>query len=451
MREPALRDHLATERSEAIRTLLAHPIIDAADDPDAFRLVVRNGSWLTDYFEAACGWALAVDPAAGYARLAKRPSGTVDVTRPLRRTRGQAVSFDRRRYQLLCLVCAELVRRPVTTVGLLADAVAPTASLDTGRRGERSAFVDALLVLRSWGALRATSGDLESFVDDERANALLHGDTSRLHRLIVSTTAPSTLPAATDAVAAAERLLAEPRYGALGVAFDAVGDGSVVVEEGSSDGTTGGGPGPGAASAGDDGPAERGAASDDIRHRWARHRLARRLLDDPVVYFDDLDPLEMDYASSLGGRRWLRQRISEAGLELEERAEGLLAIDPDAIATDIRFPAPLGNAHQLALLLADRLIETDGRGIRHLRRLDPDQLETEVRLVLDRFPGWARRARDEGGSARLTRQAVDLLEAFGLVRLEEDGAVVGRPALARYRTGAPVVRASPTTPTLWEE
>ena len=44
-------------------------------------------------------------------------------------------------------VAAELVRTPVTTVGLLARAVTADAGLDTSRRTERSAFVDALLVL----------------------------------------------------------------------------------------------------------------------------------------------------------------------------------------------------------------------------------------------------------------------------------------------------------------
>ena len=148
-----LDDHLASERSVAARSLLANPLLDAGNDADAFRSVVRHARWLTEFFEQTCGWALTVDAASGFARLAKR-AVEVDVTRPLRRARGDEAPFDRRRYELLCLVCAELVRHPVTTVGLLASAMVGATGLDTGRYSERAAFVDTLRALRSWGALR---------------------------------------------------------------------------------------------------------------------------------------------------------------------------------------------------------------------------------------------------------------------------------------------------------
>jgi uncharacterized protein (TIGR02678 family) len=409
--ESALAEHLQSERALAVRSLLAAPLIDSDDDPYTFRLITRHAPWLTDYFETTCGWAVTVDPASGYARLAKRATAGPDSTRPLHRTRGQASPFDRRRYQLLCLVCAELVRRPVTTIGLLASAITAAAGLQTGRYGERSAFVDALLVLRSWGALRATCGEVEAFLDNEQSNAILTADTARLHRLMVSATAASMLPGGLDCADAVAALLAEPRY------RSAI-DGGV------------------------------GAMSDEARNRWARHRLARRLLDGPVVYYDELSAAESDYVASLSGKRWLRQRIQEAGMELEERAEGMLAVDPEGIATDTRFPAPAGNAHQLALLLVDRLIETAASGERRLGRLEPDQLTAEVAKIFDRFPGWARGQREEGGPERLAREAVDLLVSFGLAQREPDGSVMARPALARYRTAEPVVS---TGPSLWEE
>ena len=411
MPDLALEEHLASERSVAVRTLLAHPVVDSGNDPDTFRQIARHAPWLAEYFETACGWVLTVDPASGYARLAKRAPAGPDVTRPLRRTRGQSAPFDRRRYQLLCLICAELVRHPVTTVGLLASAVASTAGLETGKYGERAAFVDALLGLGSWGALRVEGGEVEAFLDSDRANAILSADTAQLHRLIVSAVAPSTVPGDVGFTEAVERLLAEPRY----------------------------------QSAPDGEPSE---MSDEARNRRARHLLGRRLLDDPVVYYDDLSGIEIDYASSPSGKRWLRQRAREAGLELEERAEGMLAVDTDGVATDMRFPAPAGNAHQLALLLADRLIETTPSGKRRLTRLDPDQLQAEVAAIMARYPGWARGQREEGGPERLAREAVDLLLSFGLAVRQPDGSVVARPALARYRTGEPVVSSAPT---LWED
>lgn len=412
MGDTALAEHLAAERSRAVRSLLAEPLLDAEAHPDEFRLVARHASWLVDYFEKTCGWSLTVDAASGFARLSKR-AVEVDVSRPLRRTRGGSAPFDRRRYQLLCLVCAELVRHPVTTVGLLAAAVAADATLDTSRQSERAAFVDALRALIGWGAVRATTGEVEEFVDRERANALLNADTARLHRLLVCAAAPSSLPDSLDVEDVTARLLSEPRYGAA-----------------SDDDAAGGG-------------------GEEARNRWARHRLGRRLLDDPVLYVDDLTVVERTYLASPSGRRWVRDRAQEAGFELEERAEGVVAVDPEPIATDRQFPAPLGNVHQLALLLVDRLVVTGTNGRRTLGRLTPAQLRREVETVLARFRGWAKGQRDDGGPDRLAREAVDLLVSFGLARVEADGTVVALPALARYRGGEP--RVTGMSSTLFEE
>lgn len=410
MAESLLTENLAAERATAVRTLLGQPLLDAQADPGAFRLVARHGEWLRDWFEKACGWAVTVDPAGGWARLAKRAT-TVDVSRPLRRTRGSAAPFDRRRYQLLCLISAELVRHPDTTIGLLAGAVTTEAGLDTARHGERAAFVDALRALMSWGVLRASGDDVDAYVGSERHNALLTADTARLHRLLASAAAPSALPGELTTDQAAQRLLDEPRYGA------ATGD--------EADGTAG----------------------DEARLKWARHALARRLLDDPAVHLDDLTDAEAGYLATPGGRKWLRDRLGEAGFELEERAEGLVAVDADSLATDRHFPAPLGNAHQLALLVADRLVPTDAAGRRSLGRLTATQLAAAVDAELAAHPGWARGSRDDGGPERLAAEAVELLAAFGLVAVHPDGAVEARPALARYRVGDPVV--SSRTPNLF--
>lgn len=392
MAEPALAAHLAEERSLAIRHLLATPLVDIDADPDAFRLVARHQGDLTEWFDATCGWTLAVDVAAGFARLAKR-AAEVDASRPLNRTRGLRQPFDRRRYQLLCLVCAELVKHPVTTIGILAGAV---GGLDTSRHAERAAFVDALRALVAWGALRTSGGEVDSFLVSDRGNAMLMADTARLHRLITSATAPSALADGLDADAAIDALLREPRYG--------------------------------------EAPTDPEAADPDQRMRWVRHTLARRLLDDPVTYFDDLSPAEIDYVSTPSGRKWLRDKVADAGFELEERAEGLLAVDPEGIATDRHFPAPAGNAHQLALLLLDRLAQPPGA-------LEPRALRREVDGVLERFPGWARSHREGDGPDRLAEEAVDLLVEFGLAAREAEGRVVARPALSRYRCGEPTVSA----------
>lgn len=412
MADGALRDHLAVERSVGVRQLLATPLIDADRDKDTFRLVVRHAQWLIDYFEQTCGWSLTVDSGAGFARLAKRSApSAADVdpvsaaragpggSRPLLRPRGDHDPFDRRRYELLCLVCAELVRHPVTTVGLLASSITAGAALDTSRYGERTAFVDVLRVLAGWGVLRVTAGDVDAFVDNSKANAILTADTARLHRLLVSAVAASSLPDDGSVPAAIERLADEPRYSGM--------------------------------------TADPASAGDEARSRWARHMLGRRLLDDPVLYHDELSEVERSYAASISGRRWLRERLEAGGFELEERSEGLVAVDPDAIATDLRFPGPFGNAHQLALLLADRLMATGTAGQRTTLTRSRAELAADVAGIFAEFPGWARGNREGDGPERLTDDALDLLAGFGLIRREPDGAVQARPALARYRITEP--------------
>ena len=412
-----LADELSRARAEAVRTLLARPLLDQAADRQAFALIAQHRGWLTQWFDDTCGWRLHVDVRDGVARLHKRtnrPDPTRPVVRP-RRSRSAQRPFDRRRYQLLCLICADLVRRPATTISLLAAEIESVTLADptldafepAERQTERRAFVDALKLLAGWGVLRTSGGDLAEFVTDPEANAIVEVDQSRLHQLLASATAPSTLveeleDAATDTGDVqddpATRLAEEPRYGA------AVHDDP--------------------------------DADEQQRNRWRRHSLARRLLDDPVVHLDELTDGQRDYLTSQAGRQWLRSRVAEAGFVLEERAEGWAAVDPDAIATDRVFPAPGDNVKQAALLLLDRLVEHDEAGERRLVPRTRDDLEQHVLGLLDRYKGWARQAREGDGPARLTADALRLLAELGLVTVDGDH-VAPRPMLARYTTKAP--------------
>jgi uncharacterized protein (TIGR02678 family) len=414
VRSDVLASDLAAERSRAVRLLLRHPLLDAQARPDGFREVVRHHDWLVEWFDDTCGWQLVVDIGAGFARLAKRAQGgRVDTSRPLQRSRGTRQPYDRRRYQLLCLAAAELVQHPITTIGLLARAIAADASLDTSRHRERVALVDVLRTLIEWSALRTTAGELDDFVTSEEANALLHADTTRLHRMLVTTVAPSSLSDETTSGSAIVFLGAEPRYGPRT-------DGLPVAFEG----------------------------SDERRLRRVRHMLGRRLVDDPVIYFDELGDDELAYLDNPAGRQWLRARAADAGFELEERTEGLLAVDPEMLATDMQFPGPHGNAHQLALLLVDALLG-ESSGDRRSVELMSTEIERRVDSVFDRFPNWARSQRDPEGRRALTAYAIDLLEAFGLARRTPAGGLVGRPAIARYRVGEPITTSA--APSLFDQ
>jgi uncharacterized protein (TIGR02678 family) len=408
VRSDVLASDLAAERSRAIRRLLRNPLFDVDVDSEGFHEIVRHHDWLVRWFDDTCGWQLVVDVGAGFARLSKRArAGRIDTSRPLQRSRGARQPYDRRRYQILCLACAELVQHPVTTIGMLARAIAVDAGLDTSRHRERVALVDVLRTLMEWSALRTTAGELDDFVASEEANALLHADTTRLQLMLVTTVAPSSLPDDTGPGAAVVLLGAEPRYG-RGTA----GSPSVVEED------------------------------DTRRLRRVRHMLGRRLVDDPVTHFDELDHDELEYLDNPAGRQWFRARASEAGFELEERADGLLAVDPEALATDLRFPGPHGNAHQLALLLADALVGPPSAD-RQPTELSSTAIDAVVDAVFERHPKWARSQRDAEGRRALAADAVDLLAAFGLARRTPAGGLVARPAIARYRVGAPVTRAVP--------
>lgn len=433
---PELATALDAERAEAIQHLLRRPLLDARTHHDAYTLVARHREWLVRWFDDTCGWAVHVDAAAGFARLAKRRAEP-DPTRPLRRLRGSSAPFDRRRYQLLCLVAAELVSHPVTTVGLLSRAVAGAGAFTPERHGDRVAFVDALLVLRAWRAVEVSSGEVEDYVGNEKANALLTADLARLQRLLAPVTAPSRVDPSATFDEALVALLAEPRYD--GAHLDA-GD----------------------------------------PHRATRHRLARRLLDDPVLHLDECTEDERDYLASGAGRTWVRQRVAAAGFVLEERADGLLAVDPAARSTDDTFPGPNGTVHQMALLLVDHLVtdapvagfgpgpgevsaESSHGGApvdanarppaatpngepaagRRPRTRTHTELVAAVGERLAAHPAWAKAYQEPGGAERLADESVALLAAFGLVCRSPDGALVeARPALCRYQPGT--VEGDPT-------
>ncbi|MFI6922896.1 TIGR02678 family protein [Nonomuraea spiralis] len=374
------------EIARAIRTLLARPFLSAHDEPAAFAVIGKRREPLTRWFDYFCGWRLVVEPREGYARLVKvgsRPTAT----RPARRRRAGGAPFDRRRYTLLCLCAAELLASPVTTIGMLARRVVQAAAVEPGvpafdpvSADERAAFVDALKLLEQHGAITAADGDTDAYLGDEDAKVLYRVDTTRVVRLLAAPVPPSRLPAPTGATDPTD-LTVEARYGG-------------------------------------------GEPTETQRALWARHSLLRRLLDEPVVYRDELTPAQAAYADSPAGRRMIRRAAEEAGFVLEERAEGLLLVDPEATATDTRFPDDGSHAKVAALLLLDLLV-TAGP-------LAAGRLDEEAAELLRRFPRWAGAYRSDGGAPRLAADALEVLAMFGLARRTGDR-VAALPAGARYR------------------
>ncbi|WP_019813022.1 TIGR02678 family protein [Saccharomonospora saliphila] len=381
------------EVARGIRLLLGRPLLTKQHEPEAFDLVRRRQQPIELWFDYNCGWPLTVEPRLGYARLAKIRQP--DETRPARRSRSNRAPFDRRRYTLLCVVAAELLSGPVTTIGLLADRVRQATAtddkletFDTARHGERKAYVDVLRLLESFGALTTVDGVTESFVDSREAKVLYRVDTTLVLRLLAAPSGPSRSPVPPEEVGLrwpelVDGLLREPRYG---------------------DGES--------------------PTTDVRRNLWLRHSIFRRLFDDPVLYDADLTDDQRAYLRNPRGRQLLRAAAEQAGFVLEERAEGYLLVDPDALATDRTFPGGSGTVGGAALLVLDRLVAAD-------TGLTVEQLHAEASGLLREYPHWARQYRDDDGPARLVSESLSVLTTFGLA-VREAGRVRALPAAARY-------------------
>jgi uncharacterized protein (TIGR02678 family) len=393
--------------ARGIRVLLRTPLVTARSDPESFDLLRRRAVPIAHWFDYYCGWTLTAEPRLGYVRLGKIGAGEGrDASRPARRDRSTRAPFDRRRYTLLCIVAAELLSTPVTTIGILADRVVQACAtedgipdFDTASRSERSAFADVIRLLEAMSILTCVDGTTDAFVDARDAKVLYDVDNALLARLLVTATGASQSSVPVEDIAPRfeeliGQLLTEPRYG-----------------EQDSDSAPAG-----------------SRATEVQRNLWLRHSILRRLFDDPVLHRADLTNPQRDYLASPSGRRLLRDAVELAGFELEERAEGWLLIDRDAVATDSRFPDASNTAKTAALLLVDRLLDTpDGFSM--------PELVAVVEKLLAATPSWALSYRSDDGPRALARDAGEVLCQFGLATWSEFR-IRALPAAARYRDAA---------------
>lgn len=380
--EEGLVSQLAEEQQRAVRLLLAHPFVaDSRPDPEAFALVRRHARELQRWFAEQLGYRLVVD--SELARLHKRPAPGARL-RPLR-TQSQA-PFDPRRYALLCLVLAALERLEVQTVlselaeqvALLAASEEEVRRLNLESHAERQAFVDAVRWLVEIGVLTLADGEDTAFLEG-RGDALYDIHNRRLSQLL---TAPVPL---------------EPPRDPEELAADVYPD----TEEGA--------------------------------NRRSRHRLMRRLVEEPVLYLRDLDEGERTYLTLQ--RHYLAGQVtSRTGLAVEVRREGLAAVDPAGRLTDLAFPAS-GTVSHAALLLSEHLADC-GRSANGSPAFVPEEeLRATLRSLLERYGHlWSGAYRDDPG--RLLAEALERLEHLGLIARGEAG-VEPLPAVARYQAEEP--------------
>jgi uncharacterized protein (TIGR02678 family) len=401
----ALEEQQDDERRRAVRALLRHPLLTpSTPDPGAFVLARRHAGWLAEWFAREAGWSVVSDTSV--VRLKKAAGDWADGTRPAVMATGARTEFSRRRYVLLCLALAVLERaEPQVTLGRMVDQVvalaADPALAEAGivfalaDRDERADLAAVARLLMEVGVLARVAGDEQSFVN-ATGDVLYDVDRDVLSTLLVARRGPSMIDPddARTTPARIEAISAEPA-----------------------------------------------PDTDEARNRAIRHRLSRRLLDDPVVYYADLDDAEREYLTGQRGAL-LRRLTSGTGLVAEVRAEGIALVDPTGESTDLGMPEEGTDGH-VTLLVAERLAlhlrEHPGQG------LPLDTLHRHVhRLAAEHRTYWRRSAQDAGAEIELTATALYRLHRLGLIAPPPDPdapdpVVLPLAALARFSYAPPRV------------
>jgi len=376
------------QRSSALRSLLAKPLLVADTDSETLVLVRRHLTELREWLSRETGWRLAADSET--ARLFKTVPVLSDASHPARGHNKEP--FGRRRYVTLCLALSALTRADAqTTLGSLADDVLTAAAepelavagftLTLDSRADRSDLVAVVRLLLGWGVLSRVAGDEEAYLS---AGADVLYDVRRpvLSVLLSGTRGPSTV----TAVPFEDRL--------AGLTAESV------------------------------------AETDELRNQALRRRLTRRLLEDPVVYYDELDEDERAYL--LSQRHAITRRIEDAtGLVPEMRAEGIAMVDPEDELTDVRMPEQRTDGH-VTLLVAEHLARREQATL--------DELHAFVRrAAAEHAAYWRKGVTEPGAETELLATALEKLSALRLVQV--DGSVVRRrPAIARFALAEPMIR-----------
>ena len=392
------------DRQAAMRALLAHPLLTAARQREALALVRVHTAWLREWLGRNCGWTLQVD--AEQARLRKTPADHRDGSRGARDS-ASGLPFSRRRYALFCLALAALERGDrQTTLGNIADEVSAAMAgqpafaavgmgFDLGERESRRDLVHVVRLLLELRVLVRLHGQEEHFVE-RRGDVLYNLARPAMSALLAVRRAPSSI----SAPGFEEKL-------------------SALIEE-----TVGQG--------------------EEARNRHLRHRLMRRLLDDPVVYYDGLDSDERAYLVSQ--RPHLLRLIEEAtGLVGEVRREGIALVDPEGTLTDLGMPEQ-GTEGHVALLVAEFLAQKSRGGVAQAAGsagavVPLAEIVAHVAAKKrEHRTHWRKDALASGAEVALAAQALATLEALRLVTRVGDGVRV-LPAVGRFRLLAPTIRA----------
>jgi uncharacterized protein (TIGR02678 family) len=391
-----LAPHQLGEFQRAARILLRTPLV-TANDAEAFALVRRWEQVLSNEFSQKLGYRLDVSRTA--ARLLRRPA-TLSTHRGARLPNGRPMSRWGYVYFALVLAALEQPGQQVLASELL-ERIEQRArgdehlAIDGREYAQRKGFSDAVRYLEALGVLRVRDGNVDTIVDDGQVLFDIDRDAAAMC-LVASPSILREVTTVDDFVATAP---------------------------------------PGSAA---------------VRSTNARQRLNRRLIDQPVVAFDDLDPDEQELAWR--NRRREADNITRlTGCDVELRAEGMALIDVTVEPVSAaRFPGTDSVAHA-SLLWLDRMLAllddqptgdqpaADGGATTSgtsasFRRLDRRRADQAWDDVVEQYGSrFAKDARER--PERFAAQCVELLDRFALVR-RRAGHVEIAAAASRYRAVA---------------
>ena len=294
---------------KTVRLLLMNPVITPnRPDRDALPAVREWAETLRSDLSETLGYRLEIG--ASHARLV-RVFDLLDGSQPA--TVGTPPRpFDRVRYAYLALALAALGRAgQQVLLSELADAVSDDAhqithlGFDENSHTARSAFVDAVSWLEDRGILSFRNGSARAWLDNpDQGEALYDIDKD----LVAAVYQPSRV---VQHISSVDALL------------------------------------------------HRGSAlSRNTRRRDAAVRARRALVEQPVVYYADVDE---DMRNNLRTASVQADLERLTGMSLERRREGAALIDTTARGSDLRFPGP-GISHVallLALRIAQRVMDRD--------------------------------------------------------------------------------------------
>lgn len=376
----AWRGHDVAEQQDAMRALLATPLLTRTAKPQELALIRRHYVAVRTWFDNQLGWRLDLD--RDCARLYKVPADT--------RSAHERDAPTGRQAALMCMVLAALEDcDEQTDITELAERITTSTTaepavrtFDATRYTDRADLVAAIRLLGHHQVLtadeRAERAGQERHYIDGGGNALY-----TVHHLNAALMLASPVPP--SQAATADELLRP----------DA-------------------------------------CCNDDRSPHHVRHQLLRRLVDEPVLYVDDLTHDEQAYY--LQHRHELVTTVEKAlGTRVEVRDEGAALIDDNL--TDLSFP-DMPTRPYAALLLADALWHEEERAPR--RRAIP---HTRVRELCDEIARQVLQVVKNISSkpvtgARVHQEAQDYLARLRLIDVLPTGIRL-RPALARYRTTTP--------------